>query len=669
MEGYLFKLVNFFEGWKPRYAIIKGYRMEMGLKKEDTAKKIYNLITLKVVPKDKCEFTLDLGAKKLQLKAYTEVERNAWVNSIKDKQLQYTLESQQGNIKDENNWEMISERGSISVNNLQNKRLSRESVGGLVKDSSLQDSLYFLQKYILSMNGTLNSFHEYIYNKQIQDPEILKIYEQLILLKSNLRNTMEDLISSIPSEILEKSDFEINGSSSQERYEKEINLKKRESNVSMLSSNTNEISLFRNLQEDTDNLSPLKSKTQIYTSIKLSRLNSSTIMDQELLSKIYKYATEQSFLLDSKKYEVRASIKTELKYPDDFSNKLVSVATSEKEVYQYREPLTNLQKEAESLQFYYLLDLAHQQKTNWLKMAYVCAFIVAEASLNINRILKPVEADLGETYQVVDDIQSFRFFAEQVSISPSTSALTVESERIFIFGSSNFSQTFSLLKGQIEHKFNCNKNLLFLDRKQGRVDNHYLLKKPNFLVKNLIFGRPTTDLIGSLEIKDFLNQDVTALLDFNEGNNRRNSSVEGTIMGPNGKIEYIIRGTWKEEINLYDASGINLIHNLWKMSSSQQINNMTNEGAYSLSSYGCNLNNLPIEMNTEILPTDSRFNQKARALENNDIEKYKELTIDVAKLKSKGDLYSPNYFESVNIIDTSIYFPKRDYYRQKYINS
>lgn len=642
MEGYIFKFINFFEGWKPRYAIVKDYKLEMGFKKDEPTKKVYSIINLKVVPKDKCEFILDLGSKKLQLKAYTEIERNGWVNYIKDKQLQYTLEGQLKNSNEKN----LQINGYSELGVESDMRKPRKESANYY-ECSVQDSLLNIQKYILSMNGMLSNFHEYIYDGRSQDVELLKIYEQFILLRSNLNNSFEELANALPSDNEEKEDR----NEDMEMQEKLRN--------SLHPINETPIK-FEEVEKKRLGEAELKSK--IYTPIKLSRLNSCNLLRTEILSRLFQYIISQPFELNSIVYDPRTSLNVSLKYRDDLPS-IIIANVSNNDPFRYCVPLTNLQREVEPLQYYNLLDIAEQQKSSLMKMAYVCAYIVAEASINLNRILGPVESQMGETFQFVDNKLGFRAFAEQVS--ESISALTVESDRIFIFGNVSQSQTFSMLKGAIETKYSCQRNLLFIDRKLSKVNNHYILKRPNLLIKNIIFGNPQADLIGIVELKELNSKDCSAELKFVEGNSKQQSLVEGKIYGAKGDLEYQIRGSWKDEINLWDASGANQIANLWRIDITNKLSSSNSEGRYSITNYGYNLNYLPEVLKSSIISTDSRFNVTIRLLESNDIEEYKRLSSD--SVASHKEFFIPKYFMSDNS-DSELpvlYYPIVDFYRAK----
>lgn len=647
MEGYIFKFVNFFEGWKPRYAIIRDYKLEMGFKKDEPAKKVYSLINLKVISKDKCEFILDFGSKiKLELRTYTEIERNGWVNYIKDKQLQYALESRLLQSSTDKRRKSSTFNDNYSQFGFDSDFQNPDKGSLSIFENQFQDSVQVICKNILTLNGTLSLFHEYIYNGRSDDTDLLRIYEQLIVLRLNLQNSMEDLITTIPRDILEKE---------KKKSEREMDEKPRESMLPLIKKSSHD-------EEKRISLSPAKKVNKIYTPVKLSRLSSSNLLRTEILNRIFEYVIKQPFELNSVSYYPRTSLEVCLKYRDDLTNVLVS-NISDQDPFCYYVPLSSLQREIEPFQYFGLLDMAEQQNSSTRKMAYICAFVIAEASINLNRILDPIEANIGETYQFEDKKLGFRAFLEQVSHTEK--ALMIESENLFLFGNINQIRTFSILKGAIETKYSSQRNLLFIDRKLSKIKNHYLLKRPNLIIKNLIFGSPQADLIGILEIKEFINQDCRAELKFIEGNSKQQSYVEGKIFNSNGEVEFQIKGSWKDKIDLWDANGTNQILNLWRIGIDHKSSASKKDGSYSITEYGCNLNYFPKEVNNSILASDSRFNMKVKCLERNDIEEYRRLSKE--SMIRSSEVCFPKYFNSDDN-DSGLpllYFPVIDFYRSK----
>lgn len=90
------------------------------------------------------------------------------------------------------------------------------------------------------------------------------------------------------------------------------------------------------------------------------------------------------------------------------------------------EPLSFLQRLAESLEYSYLLDQAALTETQIDRFHLLTAFVVSTLSGHIERMSKPFNPLLGETYELqIDGENSFHYIAEQVSHHPPISALFV----------------------------------------------------------------------------------------------------------------------------------------------------------------------------------------------------------------------------------------------------
>jgi hypothetical protein len=95
----------------------------------------------------------------------------------------------------------------------------------------------------------------------------------------------------------------------------------------------------------------------------------------------------------------------------------------------YLEPLSFLQRLAECLEYSSLIDQAVLANTSIERFHFLTAFVVSTLSTHIERMSKPFNPLLGETYELKMDGQaSFHYIAEQVSHHPPVSALHVQGE-------------------------------------------------------------------------------------------------------------------------------------------------------------------------------------------------------------------------------------------------
>lgn len=99
----------------------------------------------------------------------------------------------------------------------------------------------------------------------------------------------------------------------------------------------------------------------------------------------------------------------------------------------FNEPLSFLQRMVEYMEYSRLLRLASEQDDPVDRMKYVAAFAVSSTACNWDRLGKPFNPILGETYQI--ERQDFRCLCEQVSHHPPISAFHADSESFTFHGS------------------------------------------------------------------------------------------------------------------------------------------------------------------------------------------------------------------------------------------
>ncbi|CAG0924063.1 unnamed protein product, partial [Notodromas monacha] len=101
----------------------------------------------------------------------------------------------------------------------------------------------------------------------------------------------------------------------------------------------------------------------------------------------------------------------------------------------WNEPVSILQRLAESMEYAELLKTAAEQDDPVTRMEYVAAFAVSALSGNWDRLMKPFNPLLGETYELERD--NYRLLGEQVSHHPPISAMHVDHELYTLTGSTH----------------------------------------------------------------------------------------------------------------------------------------------------------------------------------------------------------------------------------------
>ncbi|EEC02588.1 oxysterol-binding protein 1A, putative [Ixodes scapularis] len=101
----------------------------------------------------------------------------------------------------------------------------------------------------------------------------------------------------------------------------------------------------------------------------------------------------------------------------------------------FNEPLSFLQRISENMEYSHLLVQADQASDPVDRMELVTAFAVSALASNLERLSKPFNPLLGETYELIREEVGFRMVCEQVSHHPPVSAFHAESPHFKVHGS------------------------------------------------------------------------------------------------------------------------------------------------------------------------------------------------------------------------------------------
>lgn len=327
----------------------------------------------------------------------------------------------------------------------------------------------------------------------------------------------------------------------------------------------------------------------------------------------------------------------------------------------YNEPISMLQKQCEKFQYSFLLskaaNLFKDNNSIYLRMCYIAAFIASEMSLNINRILKPFNPILGETFEYFDNNLRYRFLSEQVSHHPPISAFCCESQDYVAYGDTRCKNKFKFLKGAMEITFQNKTNIIF-----KKIEEHFAYNKPTVYIKGLIMGTPHYDFSGIVTIEELEGKypNVKTVLDFFEEGRKSKplGYFEGKVIDQSNNIVYLIKGNWNSSMYITDKNGNNKME-LWKINDEPCVKNTDLLNNYMMSEYSCNLNYLPNENESDLAnvipPTDSRLRSDQRALEIGNITEAEKEKIRIEnnqrarhkQFEEEKIKYEPNYFADV----------------------
>ncbi|KAF3933615.1 hypothetical protein ABW19_dt0208479 [Dactylella cylindrospora] len=328
----------------------------------------------------------------------------------------------------------------------------------------------------------------------------------------------------------------------------------------------------------------------------------------------------------------------------------------------FNECTSLLQRVAEDMEYTDLLDMAAERPDSLERLVYVAAFAASEYSSTINRIAKPFNPLLGETYEYCRPDKGFRFFVEQVSHHPPVGAAWAEAPRWEYYGESSVRARF------YGKSFDINPlGTWFLRLKPtSGGEELYTWKKVNTAVVGIITGSPTVDNYGPMEIKNWTTGEV-CILDFKARGWRGAGAyeVKGRVLDSDNLQRWSMGGRWNDKLYArlspgYDAalaSPPKGAASISKSFSSTQAFLVweTHErppAPFNLTPFAISLNYLPDNLRPHLCPTDTRLRPDQRAMEDGEYdfaanEKNRLEEKQRAKRREreqKGEEYKPRWF-------------------------
>ncbi|XP_041360691.1 oxysterol-binding protein-related protein 1-like [Gigantopelta aegis] len=204
----------------------------------------------------------------------------------------------------------------------------------------------------------------------------------------------------------------------------------------------------------------------------------------------------------------------------------------------FNEPLSFLQRISEYMEYSFLLERASLTPDPAERMQYVAAFAVSAVSSNWERIGKPFNPLLGETFELDRPEMGFRLVSEQVSHHPPVSAFHAESQNYHFKGSLNPKLKFWGKSVEIHPKGLMTLELL-------TYNEVYTWHNVNCSVHNVIVGKLWVELAGTMELVNHTNK-MKAVLNFKESGwfGRDLHKVEGYVYNENKKKVKALYGNW-----------------------------------------------------------------------------------------------------------------------------
>ncbi|KAF7267101.1 hypothetical protein GWI33_019598 [Rhynchophorus ferrugineus] len=237
----------------------------------------------------------------------------------------------------------------------------------------------------------------------------------------------------------------------------------------------------------------------------------------------------------------------------------------------FNEPLSFLQRMAEYMEYGHLLTIAAQQEDPVQRLQYVIGFAVSALASNWERLGKPFNPLLGETYEL--EREDFKIICEQVSHHPPVSAFHAESGDWFFHGSIHPKLKFWGKSVEIQPKGTVTVEF-------PKLKEAYTWTNVTCCVHNIIMGKMWMEQCGTMEIVSHLSG-YKAHLTFKQagGNSKDLHKVEGYISDKSKQKLYYIYGKWTEFIKCTDYHSYEefVKENLHKQKTSDQKSKSPND--------------------------------------------------------------------------------------------
>ena len=354
-------------------------------------------------------------------------------------------------------------------------------------------------------------------------------------------------------------------------------------------------------------------------------------------------------------FQKRTKLDKKISVNNNMIPEIVKLISSGQKVLpiQFNEPLNTLQRECERFIFCSFLDKASEEKKPEMKFALISAFITAEMSMSIGRILKPMIPLVGETFEYVDNNLHYRFFAEEVQRIPGhISAFIVEGKKWKYWGDNRNTASFRFFSGAYGVDFGNKIHLeLVNEDKENKIDK-FLYNRPSTLLKGILTNKLHYDYNGEINITspDYPNIfcKIEYISDYNEEGIIKGEIVKGEDID-NGDIIYKIGGNWKKEIYITDSDDNNK-NVLFTVNEEEFFKNSVEK--YIIPEYCCNLNYLPDELKEIIPVSDTRNRPDQKEYEIGSTEKSQELKAIIEEMQ----VYKQDILDKSNKEHQPIYF-------------
>ncbi|KUJ20077.1 putative oxysterol-binding protein 1A [Mollisia scopiformis] len=332
------------------------------------------------------------------------------------------------------------------------------------------------------------------------------------------------------------------------------------------------------------------------------------------------------------------------------------------------EPLSQLQRHAEDLEYAELINRAVDLKDSVKRLLYVASFACSKhvsASSLYTRSFNPL---LGETYEFVDPKKKYRYFAEQIQHHPPMLAICAESPRWTYHGEAATRNVLRMTAIDVNHIGTWFLTLRLLDG----TEELYTWRKPGMVVKMpLVSGEPVIEEYGAVNVRNWSTGEVCTIDGFKVD---AGSEFRGKVFNELGRLCAELSGCWNETIvgNVFaDTERKEEFQKFQIWESNRRRANRVD----CLTPFLVGLNDIPRKLRNYIPPTDSRLRPDQRALEDGqcefaDVEKKRleDLQRKRQRRRKEDKLdYAPRWFKREKCIVTGEdhWSCDREYWRER----
>lgn len=341
----------------------------------------------------------------------------------------------------------------------------------------------------------------------------------------------------------------------------------------------------------------------------------------------------------------------------------------------FNECTSLLQRLAEDIEYNDLLTQAAAIEDSTLRMVFVTAFAASEYASTIDRIAKPFNPLLGETFEYCRKDQTFRLISEQVSHHPPISACCAQSVKWDYYGENAVDSQFKGRSFDFKHlgKMFCaiRPDGGVVDQKGERTEEElYSWKKVNTSVVGIIIGNPTVDNFGTMEVTNHTTGD-TVKVEMKQRGWKASSAYQlsGVVSDAKGNNRWAIGGHWNSRIFAKKITGFGELDKKRRDSLIDTLETSSTDPysgskflvwqaaprpkvPFNLTQFAITLNDINDDLRPWLPPTDTRLRPDQRAMEDG---RYDEASDEKHRVEEKQraarknrelkrEIYKPNWF-------------------------